>query len=178
ALRVVIDYTAPTVSTPDLLPSSDTAGISIDNITRVQTPVFTGTVEPNAEIRLVNNGSLGQRLSDNTLAVGGMWTVGTNHSLSDGVYKVSVIATDVAGNFNEVNFAPQLKVTIAHDSLTLTDPNADVIVNLAESTIVGFPEIPGGIIGIRDIPVVNLDVGTFNLRVVGGTNTDKFLYTQ
>src|SRR6185503_4187952 len=55
ALSVTIDSGGPAApSTPDLVATSDIGVSSTDDITKVTTPVFGGTAEPNSAITLFN----------------------------------------------------------------------------------------------------------------------------
>jgi Ca2+-binding RTX toxin-like protein len=93
-LNIVVDTTAPTVSQPDLLASSDTGASSTDNVTSDTTPTFSGTAEAGSEVALLINGS----------TVGGVYVSATGTytltagSLSAGSYFIQAIARDVAGN--------------------------------------------------------------------------------
>jgi hypothetical protein len=171
-LLVTVDTSAPaTPATPDLLPSSDSGGISIDNITTIMDPAFRGTVEPNAKIRILADAAVvgeGQAGSTGTFEV-------TVEPLGDGVYGITAEAEDLAGNVSGSSAA--LAVTIANQALTLAGANAGVVVDLDDSRLTGYPGIPGGTVGILGIPEVNLEVNGNALTILGTSGPDALTYT-
>jgi hypothetical protein len=181
-LDVTIDTVAPaTPAAPDLLASSDTGGVSDDNITTIQTPEFAGTGEANALVRLYADG-----LQVGTAFMSpddpGVYLVGSS-LLGDGVYMMTAAFEDLAGNLSTAS--PGLKVTIAHASLTLPGGTASgpaglpVTVDLAAGTISGFPGIAGlsGNIGIVGIPTVLVDANSNPLTINGTPGDDALTYT-
>ena len=173
SLLVTVDTVAPAEpGTPDLLASSDSAGISIDNITTIMSPAFRGTVEANTQVRIYADGDeVGLRSAGSS----GDYEI-TVEPLADGVYDVTATAEDLAGNISNVSDA--LSVTIANQSLSLAGAGAGgVAVDLGDSTLTGYPGIPGGVIGILGIPVVNLNVNGQSLEVLGTPGSDAFLYS-
>jgi hypothetical protein len=172
----IITATPDTLGPPDLTASSDTGGISDDNITTVQQPTFVGTAAPNAIVRILANGvQVGQGVAGSST---GHYQI-TVGSLDDGVYAITATQEDLAGNVSSPSSA--LKVTIAHDSLTLPGNTAvqgsgPVTVDLNVGTISGYLGVAGvtGKIGIVGIPQVNLDTGNRAL-IVRGTNGDDNL---
>ena len=175
-LHVTVDTTPPTVPpAPDLQSSSDTGGVSIDNITTIHTPTFEGTGEANALVRLYAAGALS---GQGVITSYGVYQVSTS-PFDDGVYPVTATYEDLAGNLSEPSEA--LKVTIARLSLNLpgmtTGPAvSDVTINLATGTITGYPGVPGGVIGVIGIPVINLDINSLGLDVMGTPWDDNLGY--
>lgn len=178
SLGVTLDTIAPVApSTPDLVTSSDNAGISDDDITTIQTPKFAGTGEANTLIRIfANTAMVGQSL----LNTNGEFETTVN-PLVDGVYDVNAKLEDLAGNVG--NPSNSLKVTIAHDSLNLPGKtsglaNTQVVVNLDTGTISGFPGIAGstGKIGVVGIPTINFDVNQNKLNILGTPTDDDLKY--
>jgi len=176
-LHVTVDLTAPaTPAAPDLQASSDTGGVSIDNITSIDTPTFEGSGEANAIVRLYADGAL---VAEGLMTSWGVYRIDTVR-LDDGVYEMTATFEDEAGNLSLVSAA--LKVTIARFSLTLpgetTGPaDANLVVNLAAGTVTGYPGVPGGVIGVVGIPTVNLDVNGFALSVLGTAWDDNLFYS-
>ncbi len=179
-LLVVVDATAPAVPlAPDLLASSDSGGIDDDNVTTVQQPHFVGPGEPNALARIFAGAP---QVGNAVVNSSGEYEVATS-VLGDGVYGVTVRFEDLAGNLSPVS--PALKVTIAHDSLTLPGATASgpapgpVTVDLGAGTVAGYPGIPGatGKVGIVGIPQVTLDVNSKALTVLGSAGDDTLTYT-
>ena len=109
---------AAPLTTPDLTAASDKGISNTDNITNVNTPVFTGSgAEAGATVKLFDtNGPtvLGTAIAD---AVGN-WTV-TSSKLSDGVHTVTAKQTDSAGRTSTTSGS--LSVTI--DTVAPQDPN-------------------------------------------------------
>jgi hypothetical protein len=108
-VMVTIDTTPPAApSAPDLAASSDSGASSSDNLTRMTTPVFTGTAEAGATVRLYDtNGRtvLGTGIADNA----GRWSI-NSQMLTAGAHAVTAVQTDIAGNVSGAS-AP-LTVTI------------------------------------------------------------------
>lgn len=179
SLLVMIDSSAPLApSTPDLLASSDSAGINDDDVTTITNPIFVGTGEANALIRIkANVGLVGQSM----LTSGGAYQV-TVDPLIDEVYDITAELEDLAGNVSAASAA--LKVTIANQVLNLegdtTGPaNMTVEVDLDAGTVAGYPGVPNasGLIGIVGIPLVTLDVNSEALTIQGTTNDDSLHYS-
>ncbi|MEX0978155.1 MAG: Ig-like domain-containing protein, partial [Pirellulales bacterium] len=116
-LRVIFDDTAPLApSVPDLLAASDSGLSNSDNITNVNPPAFQGTGEANAMIRLFANGELvgqgvvGSDLTDGVAGNGlGAWEV-TIEPLADGIYNITALLEDLAGNIGLAS--SELAVTV------------------------------------------------------------------
>lgn len=112
-LRLLVDTTAPALSAPDLIASSDTGQFADDNVTSVRTPTFQGTGEHLAAVRifaapvqadgsvgprsLVGHGQVGTQADNNDTAQTGIWQV-TVGALDDGVYEITAESEDRAGN--------------------------------------------------------------------------------
>jgi hypothetical protein len=179
-LSITADTTAPATpaAAPDLLSSSDTGGNSIDNITTITTPAFQGgPVEPNALVRLTADpaGADGPTaVGKDTVTSAGEYEV-VSDALDDGTYGFAVRLEDLAGNVSEPS--PSLAATIANQSLTLTGATADLLVNVDQNSVTGYPGIPGGFVGIRGIPVVNLDAGSHQVAIQGGADDEALSFT-
>ena len=186
ALAVTLDTTAPgagALGPLDLLASSDTGGIDDDNITTFSTPSFSVGVTGAGLVRVY-----AQRLPAGAIAqvaqfeviVPNVWQF-TISSLTDGVYNITATIEDSAGNVGPPT-AP-LKVTIAQYSLTLpgetVSPAANpVVVDLAARTVQGFVSAsPTQLIGIRDIPIVNLNANAKTLTTNVTAGDDSLGYT-
>jgi hypothetical protein len=171
SLLLTIDTSAPAMPlAPDLLPSSDSAGVNIDNITTIMSPAFQGFVEDNALVRIYADAvevGRGQAGSSGDYEI-------TVEPLADGVYTVTASAEDAAGNLSAASLA--LEVTIANQSLSLAGAPAPVAVDIANSTVTGFAGIPGGVVGILGIPEVNLDANGNSLQVLGTGGPDFLAY--
>ncbi|WP_314253849.1 Ig-like domain-containing protein [Streptomyces kutzneri] len=178
-LLIMLDTTAPArPAAPDLLASSDTGGNDIDNITTIGKPAFQGSsVEPNALVRLSADpaGAVGPTVvGKDTVTSGGTYEV-VSAPLDDGTYDFAVGLEDLAGNVSPAS--PSLAVTIAQHSLTLTGATGSLLVHVGQETVTGYPGIPGGFVGIRGIPVVNLDANGHGVSVQGGTADEQLTFT-
>ncbi|MCB5169241.1 Ig-like domain-containing protein [Streptomyces bambusae] len=179
ALLVTLDTTAPArpATAPDLLASSDSGGVDSDDVTTLVKPAFQGSaVEPNALVRLLATpaGGTATVVGKDVVTPAGEYEV-VSSALRDGRYGVAVLLEDLAGNVSASSAA--LPVTIAHQSLTLTGATADVVADLAEGRVTGFPGVPGGVVGIQGIPVVNLDAAGHGASVRGGSADDRLTFT-
>lgn len=178
-LSIVVDTTPPaSPSVPDLTDSSDTGGVSDDNVTTLQSPTFVGAAVPNSSVILFANGlQVGTGASDGN----GAWQI-TASALADGVYQITAAQEDVAGNLSLASAG--LKVTIANQSLTLAGatalaPNSVVGIDLVAGTVSGYGGVPGltGRVGIVGIPVVNLNANGQKVDVKGTAGDDNLTYT-
>ncbi len=101
-INITVDSTAPTKpSRPNLLPSSDSSGAATSSAgtTSIDSPLFSGTGEANAIIRLYANGD---PVGEGTVTSGGTtgyssWRVAAE-SLADGEYEITAQQEDLAGN--------------------------------------------------------------------------------
>lgn len=183
-LTLTIDTVAPALpSIPDLLPSSDTGGVNVDDVTTLIQPSLRGTVEARTLVRLLANGevvgsaSAGTDGSDGTAGDGlGAWQV-QSEELGDAVYSMQATSEDLAGNISAPSSG--LPVIVANQVLDLNGfyaATGDVTVDLAAGTAVPFP-VPGGVVGIRGIPTVNLDSSGNALTTLGTAEDDGIVFT-
>jgi hypothetical protein len=186
ALIVTLDTTKPgpgALGQLDLLDSSDSGGISDDNITTFSTPSFGIQVNEPGFVRVfaqVLPSGPNIQVAQFQATTIGVWQV-TVQSLSDGVYNMTATIEDAAGNVGDPT-AP-LKVTIAKFSLTLPGLTVNaaagaVAIDLATRTIQGFASAsPSGLIGINGIPTVNVNVNGKVLTVNLTNGDDTLSYT-
>ncbi len=142
-LRLLVDTTAPSISVPDLIATSDSGQFSDDNVTNVKAPTLQGTGEHLASVRifatpvlaggaagtrsLVGQGKVGTQTDNNDTAQAGIWQV-TIGALDDGVYDLVAESEDRAGN---IQVSTALRIEI--DS---TSPNW-AFLDLVESSDTG-----------------------------------------
>ena len=150
-----LDTAAPTgPATPDLSAILDSGSSSIDNVTSVVTPSFTGTAEAGATITLFDGATpVGTGKADSL----GNWSVSAS-ALANGQHSISAKATDLAGNVSPGSAA--LTVTIdtvapaAPGTPTLTAASdsgvlADNITNVTAPTLAGTAEA-GATVTLRE----------------------------
>ena len=116
-LLVTIDATPPPASTPVMLASSDSGVSNVDGITNVTAPAFEGLTEPNALITLYANG---EAVGSATATPEGTWEI-TSEPLSDGVYQMSTISEDVAGNLSSTGIGASIEIDTAPPPTPLLD---------------------------------------------------------
>jgi uncharacterized linocin/CFP29 family protein len=128
-LVVTIDRTAPGATVPGLAATSDT-GLAGDRITSISDPAFVGRAEANAKVRvyaggvLVGEGLAGSDESDGQLGDGlGLWEI-TVEPLADGVYQITTVVEDLAGNISAPLETP-LVITI--DTVSPQRPTMDLV---------------------------------------------------
>jgi hypothetical protein len=174
ALTIRVDTAAPAQpGTPDLLTSSDNAGVNIDDITTLQAPAFRGGAEPRSLVRLLANGDV---VGAAVAGTQGQWEI-TSEPLGDAVYEIVATAEDAAGNTSTASAG--LTVIVAHETLHLTGTFAatgDVTVDLEAQTLAPFP-VPGGVAGIQGIPTVNFDAAGHAVAVLGTSEDDALTFT-
>src|ERR1051326_676262 len=155
---------------PGLIAASDSGQSSTDNITKITTPTFTGTAEPNSTVELFRNSTIS--LGKTTASSTGAWTIAST-PLSSGTYSITVKATDIAGNLSIAS--PALAVTIdtiarvapsAPDLTAASDTgtsNTDNITSVSKPTFVGTGEVGA----IMEILANGTVVGTSTVDVTG-----------
>jgi hypothetical protein len=105
------DTLAPAApSAPDLHKDSDSGVLDTDNLTNNTTPVFTGTAEAGAIVRLYD--SDGTTEIGHATAAGGNWTI-TTSTLLNGEHTVTAKAFDAAGNASAASSPLTIKIDSA-----------------------------------------------------------------
>ena len=94
---VQVDTFSPELTSPQMLPSSDSGMSRSDLVTNIMQPAFIGAAEPNSKIRILANGLV---VGETVAASDGRWEI-TVEPLTDGIYAITNQAEDVAGNFSE-----------------------------------------------------------------------------
>ncbi|MFC2090338.1 Ig-like domain-containing protein [Bacteroidota bacterium] len=112
SLPIEIDITLPASVTPlpapDLDAASDLGRSSIDNITKDNTPSFSGTAEVGSVIELYSDATL---IAEG-LAATGTYSLTSNTTFSSGNYNITVKAIDQAGNSSTSAAALPLKIDV------------------------------------------------------------------
>jgi membrane-associated phospholipid phosphatase len=117
--------TSIVIPTVQLTTVSDTGASNTDNLTKINTPTFTGTGEIGAMIQLVDGTrSIGQTI----VGTDGKWQF-TSAALSDGNYNLSAIATDIAGNVSTTPNALKLAIDSTAPQLQLAQDLAGIVLN-------------------------------------------------
>lgn len=132
-------------SAPRLTTASDTGISSVDAITKVTAPVFTGTAEDGATVALYD----GSTLVGSGVASGGVYTI-SSRTLTPGSHSITAQVTDLAGNLgpassptavmidtNAPSAPPAPTLTAASDSGT---SSSDRITNVTTPSFTGTAE--------------------------------------
>ncbi len=118
-LTFTIDNTAPAApSIPTMTLASDTGISSTDRITRSTAPIFAGTAEPNAYVRLFN-GATATGTSPGSTTTGAGTYSGATSTLATGTYSITAQATDVAGNLSVFSEATAIVVDLVLPTATI-----------------------------------------------------------
>ena len=153
-LIVTIDTVAPAPPTvPDMTAASDTGISSTDNITRDNTPTFTGSAETGARVDLLRPPT-GPLFGDGT-AADGKYTVTTN-ALPNGNLSIAARATDVAGNVSAVSAA--LSVTI--DTVAPQVSSSTFFFETSHAIAYVFSESVSATLGVADLLLQNVTQAT------------------
>jgi hypothetical protein len=133
-LHVMIDTTTPSApGKPDLAAASDSGRSNTDNITRVTTPVFTGTAEANSTVALFDGVTA---VGSGKTSAAGVWSI-TSVVLGAGTHTITAKATDQAGNVGVASSA--LSVTI--DTSGPAAPSTPDLVAASDSGISSADDI-------------------------------------
>lgn len=109
ATVVTVDMTAPAPpGAPVLAAASDSGRSSTDRITKVTTPVLTGTAESGSTVTLFN----GTAAVGSAGATGTAWSV-TSSTLTTGARSLSARATDLAGNVGPASAVTTVTIDIS-----------------------------------------------------------------
>lgn len=106
AIFLHVDNESPAITSPELLPSSDSGMSREDNVTNIMQPAFAGTTEPSALVRILANGNL---VGETVAGTDGRWEV-TIEPLTDGIYDIASQAQDIAGNFGESDIVNRIEI--------------------------------------------------------------------
>ena len=117
AVAIVVDTTAPLAPTAlNLSAASDTGTSSSDGITSVNAPTFTGKAEAGSTVTLFDGTTkVGSAVADSS----GAFTISSS-SLSDGSHKMSVKATDTAGNVGSSSAAKTIVIDTSAPAVSIT----------------------------------------------------------
>ena len=98
-----LDTVIPVVTFTGLSGDTDTGDTHDDLLTNAERPVFCGTVNESAFVTVtLNSIPPGTNYSFTTATgVNGSWELAATENLKEGTYKISVTATDMAGNLSE-----------------------------------------------------------------------------
>lgn len=148
--EVTIDSKAPGApAAPTLKASSDTGTLG-DGITENANPVFEGSAEPFALVKLVDTGS-GKLLGSATAAPDGKWSIAVT-GLALGTHAISATQVDEAGNVSAASAVFTLRI----DAPAATTPASTLVDGVQVTT--QAVTVPGGASGTAvQVPIVTAD---------------------
>jgi len=122
-VSITIDTEVDSPSSPDLTVASDTGEETDDDLTSENNPTFSGTGEPNARVKIIDNA--GTELGSAKVSSTGLWTVAANNNdLADGTHTIYAQQIDDAGNESELS--DSLDITIDTEAPTrMSAPKAN-----------------------------------------------------
>ncbi|WP_045418008.1 Ig-like domain-containing protein, partial [Vibrio owensii] len=148
---LIIDTVAPSLDSFTLV--SDTGVSASDNITKDNTPLFSGVAEKGSRVQLqVKNSSNNEvTISPAYVTVGadGNWSYQLTSQLPDGVYTIKATATDAAGNTTEsssitvnIDTTPPVLSDVALSDVSDSGfSDTDGITNVSTPSFVGTTEV-------------------------------------
>ncbi|MBD2491385.1 Ig-like domain-containing protein [Aulosira sp. FACHB-615] len=117
-LTITVDTTIAPPSNLNLVVASDSGISNSDRVTQDSTPTISGNAEAFSTVQLFHNGQLlGQTTTDGN----GNWQFTTNN-LADGIYNITAIASDIAGNVSTNSTPINFTIDTALPQLTLFTP--------------------------------------------------------
>ncbi|QPR27648.1 Ig-like domain repeat protein [Edwardsiella hoshinae] len=148
--------------TAALSANSDT-GIVGDNITRVTSPLFSGTTAPFAQLTL----TIGSATYSTTADAQGNWSIAVTHDLAEGGNSYTVSAADSAGNSTTINGVVVIDtvaqtITATLDGQSDSGVQGDFITHDTTPTLTGTAEA-----GAAMTLVINGTTYTFNADASG-----------
>ncbi|RYD95927.1 MAG: hypothetical protein EOP54_14875, partial [Sphingobacteriales bacterium] len=154
---IILKPIIPAPSTPLLAASSDSGISNSDQITNVVSPVFTGTAEANATVKLYE----GATLLGSTLATNGAWSITLSTALTAGVHKFTATATN-SSNITSA-LSGELSITVDLTSPSVTISSSSVALKAGETATITFTfsENPGN--------TFTWDGSSGDITVSGGT---------
>jgi large repetitive protein len=133
ALTLTIDTKAPdTPASPVLDTNSDTGLSAIDGITKISTPVLTGVAEAGSKVEIFDEA---KSVGSATAGADGKYSI-TTSALTDGSHKLTVKATDLAGNTSTAS----LPLTVVTDTV---GPAAPVVSTKSGAVSTNAPTVAG-----------------------------------
>lgn len=181
SLAVTVEVTPPPApSVPDLYSVVDTGTSNTDNVTRINTPLFTGKAEANATVTLLDGATV---VGTGKASGIGNWSIKTA-ALGDGTHSIRAVVTDMAGNVGAASAALVVTIDTAAPAVSSL-PNLtassdkgrsaiDDITNVTTPLFIGTAEagatvtlLAGGVtLGSTKVP------GTGNWSIMTGALTD------
>jgi glucose/arabinose dehydrogenase len=183
-----VRFTAPGPTNYDLVAASDTGVSDTDNVTRINTPTFTGNAQAGAVVQLFVDGvNVGQATADNA----GAFSITPSAAIAEGVHTAHVVAAatgassssitltidrtapTVAASFHyqtghqiRLQFGEDVRATLVASDLTLSPAHALVMSTTAGPTLATFT--PTGPTGVQ----LSLPDGDYRATLAADAVTD------
>ncbi len=110
-----IDTIAPDAPSLDLATASDSGSSDTDNVTKDNTPTFSGVAEDGSTVKIYDGANL-----LGTVTAGSTGWSFTAAALADGTHSITATATDAAGNVSDASAALSVRI----DTVAPTAPSA------------------------------------------------------
>jgi large repetitive protein len=159
------DTLAPNApSTPGLATGSDSGTSASDNLTNVTTPVFTGTAEAGATVKLYDGATqVGSVTADGS----GNWTI-TSSTLAEGDHTLAAVAIDAAGNVSTASGPLDVMIDTTAPTMAITSDVAALKAGETATITFTFSEDPGSTFTLGDVTV-----GGGTLGAISGTGLTR-----
>ena len=154
---------------PALAGASDSGVSSMDNITSVTTPTFTGTAESGATVTLYD--AAGTTVLGSALATGGNWSI-TSSALTEGIHTVTTKITDTVGNTGSASAGLGVTIDTLAPTLSITSNLAALKIGQTAIVTFSFSEDPGSSFADADIVTTGGTLGP--IAGAGLTRTASF----
>ncbi len=115
---------------PDLVASNDSGSSNSDNITNFVTPQFTGICRNDDKINLISNVD-GVLSHDEIVCESSNYTITVATSLSDGIHRISAVATDPSGNFSQ----PSSELSLTIDTVAPAVPGVPDLTEASDTGV-------------------------------------------
>ena len=161
SVEFTVDTTPSIITSPQVLPSSDSGMFRDDNVTNVMQPAFVGIAGPNDTVRLSANGLL---VGEGVAGPDGRWEI-TIEPLTDGIYDITATATDAAGNVAENNQFKRIEI----DTQAPNTPFLD-LVDASDTGLSNFDNVTGDntltfSMTTTDVAADHLDPANYKFRI-------------
>jgi Bacterial Ig-like domain/Bacterial Ig domain/LVIVD repeat len=141
-LAFTLEAPSTDVSTPDLLPASDTGASATDNVTSNSTPTVRIVAAPGSIVSLAVDGVL----SDPVTAMDGFLDF-TTGLLNDGVHSLTAVLMDGAGAILSSSGSLSIRVDTVEPTLNITTPGTAATI-VPGSHLIGMADGTGSALGV------------------------------
>jgi serralysin len=177
---VTLDTVAPAApSVPDLATASDSGVSNTDNVTKVTTPIFTGTAEAGSTVTLFDGTTtIGTAVASAT----GAWSI-TAAQPANGVHSITAKAADLAGNTSTASGTLSVTIdTVAPTAPALTGGSATSSLGSNVFTLSGTGEAGDAVTILNGTSTAGTTTvgsgGTWSWQFMASTTARSFTVVQ